>query len=503
MVLSLPPNPESQESGELSDQDYRDARRLLAELEHPWRGYRATPVLDQFHRSQSRLRFIIAASQVGKTMGAARELWMNAGCCHPYRKTPPPGGLWLVACASYAGTAYEGLNKALYNTRPDHLIDWKRTSWTGRYWINNMIWLKNGSQIKIVTSRGGSTGGSSVAAAGIWIDEPPRQDKMSELVARTTSTTGPIWFTFTAFDSEQDLSWLQLYLEGDPDRGIPPESPGWEKFTLALSAVNCPWMTPEQVKAVEDQTPDYIKAQRLRGAWESPPVNSYFRLDPRVHDTDKNPYPADEGAGAWLHVFSGDHGELVGHQAGVLLRIRRRRPTPDDPSIVQVEALDETVNLTRSSFTDDAADIKAAMGRVGQKLKRSELAEPGAWIFYGDVNSAGKGLAGVTANEALAAALGTRVVFRTPDKSAGSVDRGETTLRVALDRPLPSLRLSLSACPRLWRALRMHVKAKDDWQHFIDALRYGVMPYLEDNGSGFRELPLPARKAAFATPLRG
>lgn len=208
----------------LSLKKQKAINRMGGKLEHPWKGYVPTPVLARFHRSCVRHRYIRAASQAGKTMGCAREAWMYAGDCHPFRKVPRKSGLGIIAVGALEGTPLKGVLMALWNTRPEHLIDWDRTNWLGPHHTPTgmSIYMKNGSVIKFVSSRGGSTGVASVPADWVWIDEPPKKDRFAELYARVTQTDGHIWLSFTALDSEQDLRWLQLYLEGDEEKGIPP-----------------------------------------------------------------------------------------------------------------------------------------------------------------------------------------------------------------------------------------------------------------------------------------
>lgn len=478
---------------------------LAEQLSHPWYGYAPTPVVHAFHRSQSTLRYIVAASQSGKTVGCAREAWMYACDCHPYRIVPRVSGMGVVAVGSVEGTASVGVLTALWNTRPAHEVDWERTKWDGpTHWPpNGMIHLRNGNVVKIVSSRGGSTGAASIQADWVWVDEPPKRDKFSELMARVTQTDGHVWLSFTPYDSEQDLTWLRLYLEGDPERGLLPESPGWERFCMELSVENCPWMTEEQVARVWAQTPPWVADQRLRGSWDTPPVGAYFVLDQRAHDLD---VPFVGGTvGPWVNVASADHGELAGHQHVVFMQVRK---VVGRPVRAELRVVGEYVSTGRTSVEDDARGVEEQLRRVARGLDDAVLAVPSAWRWVGDVNSAGKGLAGISVNEALAEALGMRRdAFDVPDKGAGSVDRGLVLLRAALDaRPSPiriaSGSTGVLGAPVLWRALSRHRRKNDHTKHAVDALRYGATPYLDPGSAEVRRLPDPARPRAFA-PLIG
>lgn len=477
-------------------------------LAHPWHGYCPTPVGEAFHSSAADNRYIIAGSQTGKTLACAREAWMYAGDCHPFRFVPKRAGLGLIAVGSLEGTAYDGVMRALWRTRPDHLIDWSRTTWNGKGFVGNFIAMKNGNVVRIVSSRGGSTGAAGVGADWVWIDEPPKQARFSELLARVTQTDGHVWLSFTPFDSEQaDLDWLRNYLEGDPERGTPAESPGWDKFNMELSVAACPWMSQQQVDKIVAQTPLWVADQRLRGMWETPPVDGFFHLDMAEHGLYENRFDMDPTrAGAWHYRLAVDHGELATHQGVVFLGIRKFRA--EHGYGVEVATLGEYVNQGRTSFIEDAAGMRMVMERIARVTKTPRLAEPAAWAMVGDVNSAGKGMAGVSANEALAQALGVRKnSIEKPDKSAGSIVAGLTALRTALDTRPSRLRIAHGgdaglSCPLLLRAMRQHSGKDDNSKHLIDALRYGAAPFLSLEPAMLARLEAPGHEQVTATRSR-
>lgn len=476
---------------------------LASVLTHPWDGYTPTETTAAFHQSEAKHRYIRAASQSGKTMAGAREAWMYAGDCHPYRLVPRSAKYGIIAVGSLEGTSYTGVVNALWDTRPHHLIDWSRTRWAGRgsKVVNDTIWMKNGSAIRIVSSIGGSTGAASVQADWVWIDEPPKRDKFSELIARTTQTMGHVWLTFTPFDSVQDLTWLKLYLEGDPQRGVPPEAPGWVGYTMELNRVNCPWMQQSQVDEMYRDTPVWVADQRLKGAWDTPPANAYFCMDHSAHDVSVQFETEGCRVGPWHQVASADHGELAGHQHVVFSLVRKLIPQVGVP-FAQAAAVAEYVSSERSSFEADAVGIRKTLDLLGQScdwLPRNRLRDPATWSWVGDVNTAGKGMAGVTANEALAMALGLRRdAFRTPDKGAGSVSAGTVALKAALDTRPCQVRVAsgstgLVGAPVLWRALTRHRGVDDATKHAVDAWRYGIVEYLEPGSVPVRDLPSPER----------
>lgn len=507
-----PPASEPIDVSGLDAEERASIIRTAARLRDPWLGYAPSPVLERFHRSCAINRYLRAASQAGKTMGCAREAWMYSTQTHPFRPTPIKAGLGLIAVGSLEGTASIGVLTALWNTRPESMIDWGKTHWTGpTHWPpGGMIHLRNGTAIKLATSRGGSTGAASVQADWLWIDEPPKRDKFSEFLARVTSTGGAVWLSFTPYDSEQDLSWLRLYLEGDESKGIPPESPGWDPFVMELNTKNCPWMSPENVMRIWSQTPSWVADQRLKGAWDTPPPDAYFRLDPRVHDVCIPLESAGGREGPWVYVAAGDHGELAGHEHFVFFRARKVRAT-DRRLRVQVQVLTEYASIDRSNVQDDAAGILGAIGRLANHEGDPNLAIPAFWKWSADINSAGKLAAGVSVNEALSVALGMSPDrIQRPDKTAGSVERGLVALRGALDSRPCDFRIANGStgpsgvgAPKTWAAMSRHRGREDNTKHAIDALRYGVCPYLDLSSHEVDQLPEPSRPRPFAAPLMG
>lgn len=485
----------------LSSEEAKKLVKAAQLLSHPWHGYHPTPMLHEFHKSDAKDRYLIAASQVGKTIGCARETWMYAGDCHPYRVIPRRAKFGIIAVGSLEGTAYDAVNRALYNTRPHHLIDWSRTTWNGRNFVGNYIFMRNGTIIRLVSSRGGSTGAAGVTADFIWIDEPPKRDKFSELLARRTQTDGHVWLSFTPYDSEQaDLDWLRNYLEGDPDKNLPPESPGWGKYRIELNTTNCPWMSEKQVADIYAQTPLWVAEQRLKGAWETPPLDGYFTLDAHQHDWTSNLYGSDERtAGPWHWHVSVDHGELAAHQTAIFFGVRKRKGEIG-PWEVEIKVVGEYVSSAKTTFEEDAVGLKRELANISDGLELPYLADPAVWTWTGDINTAGKGLAGLSANSALALALGIRKdAFLIPDKSPGSVENGLLHIRSALDARPSRLRLctgmtGILGTPKLWRALRAHTGKADNTKHLVDALRYGVVPYLSMDPIALNRLHSPQIK---------
>ena len=491
--------------------------RLSNCLADPWRGYVPTPPMSSFHLSLAINRYVIAASQVGKTMGGAREAWMYATLTHPYRTVPSSARYGIIAVGSLDGTAYTGVLKAMWNTRPHHLIDWSKTKWLGETSrpTNDTIWLKNGHTIRFVSSRGGSTGAAGIQADWIWIDEPAKQDRFSELIARTTQTEGHIWLTFTAVDTEQDLTWLKLYLEGDADNNVPPESPGWEKHNMELSVDSCPWMTQSQVDAVEAKTPAWIADQRLKGKWDSPPTNGYFNIDYKLHDLAVPFYTVDCTVGPWVALASADHGELAGHEHVVFILARKVKPAAG-PTYAHVAVVGEYVSSKRTTVDEDAAGIKRELSKIANHIADYKLgdlrvgspgglANPAAWDWTGDINSSGKaGDAGESINEALERALGLRKgAIKTPNKRGGTVTEGRVRIRTALTQADCPIRLAGGAtgqlgAPQLIKSMMRHVGKDDNTKHAVDALRYGVYDYLEAGSREVRDLPDPVIPSPFS-----
>ena len=483
----------SRPASSLTSEEREAVLALARALQDPWTGYVPTPAMLEFHRSQAKNRALIAASQIGKTYALAREVWWTLTGTHPYRQTTRVSGIGVLSVGSLRGLSFVAVMKALHDTMPAHLIDWDRTAWNGVSFTGPRVVMKDGAHLEVISSRGGSTGAAGAPADVVAVDEPPKPNRWSDLVARVTRTGGPIILACTPYDSEQDLTWLQQYLEGDPDTGAPAEAPGWDVRHVPLSVQSCPWMTQAQVDDVVANAPAYTAGQRLRGEWTTVRSDGTFVVD-KTHDPLLSPLPEGRSYGPWVGFAGVDHGELAGHQAAVLSLARQVLGEG-----VQVWTCGEHVSRTRSSFAEDAVQIRKEIARIAHETGLPHLNDPGAWNWWGDLNSAGKGLAGISANDALCDALGMRRGrILKANKGPGSVEHGLVVLRGVLDRrPCP---WRLSGCPALTRALRMHPGA--DGEHLIDALRYGLVPLLQGDTAVTRLLPAARPPAEMAPPVR-
>lgn len=278
---------------------------------------------------------------------------------------------------------------------------------------------------------------------------------------------------------------------------------------MELSVANCPWMTQPQVDEVWAGTPKWIAAQRLRGEWSSPPTDGYFTLDASIHG-DNEEWEGDERHGVWIGLAMADHGELAKHEH-VIFAMVRKAVRKDKTAYAQVRIVGEYVSESRTSIDQDAAGIRIQLGEVATLLEDPKWSNPNAWSWVGDINSAGKSGGGLTVNQALAAALGMRAdKIVKPNKSPGSVDEGLIRLAQALvEDPCP-IRVrsvqsgqSKASAPALWYAMCHHKGKEDATKHAIDALRYGVVPYLNTSSAAFRGLPGPAAPPAFNTSTFG
>lgn len=427
--------------------------------------YTPTPGQRRAHEMQARLRALIAANRVGKTKWGGAESWYQATGRHPYRVVRRKKGVMWI-CVGTWGKPYQAVAKHLYELAPKDLIDWKKTEYQSHgHWRNHRITLRDGYEIGFVSSKGSSVSAASDGADALWIDEPPKKHQMGELLARTSDVNGPVWLTCTPVDSEQDLTWLQHYLEGNPEEGTGPQG-DWHLTRITYSPENVPWKTAEEIEEQVALYGPWEYAQRVLGEWHGAVVGRWlphFVEDCIFTDADL------EAMGGLPPIvelaLAMDHGEGAGKQVCYLLAWDGHR----------LWVLGEYVNKEHTDPDTDAAGIERILTAWGVDW----FAIDRAW---GDTNSLGKAGAGITVNAALELAIARRLKLPAPPfriepaaKGAGSVKRGTKVIDLAF----LSGRLRVHAsCRKLIRAGQMWRGADDEHKHAIDGVRYGAVEYL-------------------------
>lgn len=402
--------------------------------------FQPSPSLLPFMEDESPRIFVRAANRTGKTKHAAAKL--------AKKMLAKPGGRYRAVGVSFQQST-SVVSRYLHEfLPPSQLAPTCRFSMENG-WTHQLIVLRNGStcEIRSGDQRAITHAGSDLD--GVWLDEVQPPDIFVEALTRTMSRNGWVWQTATPIG--RPVEYLRAVVEA--------ERSAWVQHVVPLSHEACPWYSDDQVDAWIEEArafPDSYD-QKILGAWEGITLERTFTgFDSTCLIDPTTPSPTGIRLGVGI-----DHGEGVGRQVAVLVAYSQRG----------IWALDEVVNTTSTTPTDDARAIRTMLMRRGY-----DVHQVSRWV--GDINSAGKLGAGQKVNELLAMALAKeaghhKLSFRIekPNKVAGSVDWGEKLMNASF------LRHQLwvhPGCVSLIKALR-HSRggAKDpDLQHPLDALRY-------------------------------
>ncbi len=403
--------------------------------------FRPSPKQHAFIGSEAIRAVCRSGNGTGKTRAGAVKAWrwLKAN----------PGKTLLCLCATHK-IKVKGVGETLDQTAPRrHLInsDWNKR----RGWRNDVIELDNGSSMIFYAAGTGDVGNSisleSINADALWIDEPPPAHLMSAAMSRVRRPTqSQVWMTMTPVG--RDVAGVRELV----DQG------GWEDHNIHMTVEDCPWMTQEDVVLYCEAFLARDYRQRKFGDWEG--VTQAQALRSFTEDCINDRVPHLE----WNVALGFDHGELAGHEAVGLWIWNTKAKL--------AWLLDEYESPTE---TDLAMDVEG----VRQMFERNNIPLDGVDLAYGDINSAGKLIAGkVSINKLMGQGLGIRI--RPADKRPGTIDYGVRLLTIAFGRG--HLRVH-SRCAH-------HIKAFYHWEgtnkgedknlkHWVDEARYIGVPMLE------------------------
>ena len=419
-----------------------------------------------FERDSARLRAIRAGNQVGKTISGAREMAWQATGEHPYRPVFRTKGESWITVASFEGKPYTTVSMCLHQMLPRDAVDWQKSGWTHENgWRNRQVVMRDGYVLRFASSRTSSTSAASGAVDALWVDEPATQPIFGELLPRVRTTQGPIWLTFSPWDTQQDLTWLREILDA-------PDTP-WSTHVFAFDAPSVFWMHPDDIATEHRLCPVEQRGARLFGDWDGEVPDAAVGCPMEsVRDI-----PLKEGwvgAGGVFLSTAADHGELAGHEVWLIAAYQRepgrvRAFGGVDRAKVQIRILAELTNATATAPQQDVDELVQVLAEIG--LTPADL----DW-GVGDINTGGKSDAGVRLNQRYTELLRLKGAPRRysivpATKGAGSVLEGARTVRGYLD----SGELTVHPrCVRLRRAMQRWQGADDESKHYIDALRYLV-----------------------------
>jgi hypothetical protein len=309
-------------------------------------------------------------------------------------------------------------------------------------WTHNLIRLKTGSQIQIMTSDQKALSHAGDSLDLVWIDEVPKPEILDENIARVMDRNGVVWLTATMIGRPVD--WLKDLVESDGTK--------WVQHVIKFSHDNCPWYSKSQAEEWIDEAKGapWSFEQRINASWEG------VSLDRIYTGFDTWCFTSSIPIGRFMIGVGIDHGERAGHQVAILVIWDRAKKI--------AFVLDEAVSKVSQGIKEDANDIREMLAR--NRLNPSEVD-----MWRGDTNSMGKGRIGLSVNQALGEELGIEIA--PADKTAGSVEAGEWLVNQAFKAK--KLSLLSDKCPNLEQALRYY-NGSEKLKHCSDALRYILAP---------------------------
>lgn len=434
--------------------------------------------MDEFHKSQERLRLLRAPNQCGKTIAGCAEDWWFLTNTHPFRKRAPgPVILWVLLAD--LENQYREFCEKLYSLEPPGVLADGCAFITGKgYFFGGarQIVLKDGSRVAFRSGKGEKMALASGTAHALHVDEPPFEEHYLEAQRAVYARQGPIWVTLTPVN--RPCEWLKKKVEGEVEKGVAP-SEKWAQFVPELSETALTTTRKRRKVRSKDSIEAQFNANRgtarfpqvCLGAWEGASEGALFSgfLD------DKHTLPISAFQDIDLDFLrsSFDWGESTATQIGLVLGFARKAGG------LHIYVLSEIQGVDGHKPEDDARDFLHELDWLGISLEQVQL-------IRGDINSGGKEAGGRSVNSLFAAGLRKHrtdlheALFppvERPNKKAGSVCAGERLLAAAC----ADGRLFISdRCPNLRKALRYYTGGEEDLKHVLDALRYGTYDLLTE-----------------------
>jgi phage terminase large subunit-like protein len=233
--------------------------------------YRPYAKQREFHvaGAKYRIRGMLAANQVGKTLSAGAEVAMHLTGIYPewwdgLRFNRPVR--WLAGSES-AELTRKGIQRILLGP-PEIESEWgtgmiPKASFMGharRPGVPDALatiqvrHISGGiSVIQLASYDQGRTKWQADTVDGVWFDEEPPQEIFSEGITRTNVTLGPILLTMTPLLGMSDVV-RRLLLEKPPGT-----------FVVSMTIDDAEHYSPEQRQAIVDSYPEHEREARTKG----------------------------------------------------------------------------------------------------------------------------------------------------------------------------------------------------------------------------------------------
>ena len=426
-----------------------------------------TPPQREYLASDARMKMLRGPNQSGKTQAGCIELLDRMrGVMRFQGGKRIPKGHYRVIC--YSWDQSKAIERKVADMvppgwlHPDSRFNSSRGFWTGQSFMLKHIG-GGYSLCEFLTLQAGAMANASATLHGIWVDEPPKPEVWSELVARVEHHQGPIWLTMTPSPWQWPVDWLRDLVE----------SGQIEDHHFRLTPENC---TTEDGRAFKSQQQidnlraNYLPSEipmRIDGEWDGPADGVVFE------GWDEQRMVSAQPPNGKVRLAVGlDHGSRIGKQCAVLVAARGRGDT------AEVWVLDEVRGLTLTDPQQDAQNIVTMLKR--NRLKTSSV---DAWV--GDRPHGGNKMGvGKKSNSLLTQAL-ARVLsgsgqpvpkIRTTKKYPGVVEYHARVMHGAMVRGSFHVH---PRCASVVEALSMWAGRDDEYKDVIDALRYGAMKLVD------------------------
>jgi hypothetical protein len=479
---------------DLGDDDLIDAYLELEGLaEHELLTFVPSPALAKAMIDRHRWKVYRLPNRMGKTRHGAAEV---------AQQMIDEPGTRARAIGPTSRTTHRVQGRYLFHFLREHLAPGSYYI-EGKGWNTDTIRLRNGSfcELKSVKDDPQTHAGDEFDV--VWFDEVPLPAHWTENCNRVGSRRGRVLVTVTPVD--RPTEFLQDDIEGPADSQARKDARSqeaecwagardyiqttrWRTWVSEFTRASAPWKSEEEVEEQLEifRSSPWSYDQRARGAWDGVTEGRVFRAF-----TDRNESAATP-QGAALIGFSADHGEKAGRecvifgawQKGSAIEFGRRRDS------YRVMILDEYVSADASGIDDDGREIVERLAALRWPAANLDLA-------VGDVNTAGKGYAGASVNEALEEAIAHELAVRA---AAGRAPQKKTCpFRIVTPDKLQNdfgmrlinwmlRRVELTIHPRCVALLKSikHWKGggsgeDGELKHIADSLIYFIVKIVEDS----------------------
>jgi hypothetical protein len=446
-------------------------------VQNPLAYFRPTPPQKQFLSDGSNVKLLLGGNQTGKSACAIACLLYRCLGIHPYLKTePPPIEAWLVT-ASWEQS--RTLQAKLWEMLPKHELtpDVEFRQGKGFRGLAPVVTFRNGSIIRIKTAAQG-LGLASATCALVVIDEPVEASTFNELLARTLrgskgTRSGVLAVTMTPIGA--DVQYMREMVA--KEQMSCTRAPLTVKDTTPEDCL--PLLSQKQIDTIASKYLPIDREARLNGSWDIGVINGRIFENFDQNMISSAPVPA---GGDYLFFIGIDHGTQPNSQVAILGACDVRNP--GEP---RVYVLDEYVSAT-------TAPPEAHARAILEMLKRSGI-DPAICRWTGDSAHSG------TRNRQVKR-MSNLILMRSFEKITGSPERGlpwrintAVKYRHSVYYGASVLHSIMSRrhfwvhprCQRLIMSLQrwtmkdtQSARSKDPMGHCIDALRYGVLPHLDN-----------------------